>query len=491
MDSSSRAYRSIVAGITATVTTTSALVAAQPASAETITYTQVTASSPQTWTVPAGVTSITVTVTGGAGVGADARNSGFDNSVGGDGASVTVTRAVTAGEQFVVHIDTQETNYGWGGLYCTSPANATQGGYFSAIWASGASTSDAVVAGGGGGGGCSGSQATEIGTVGDGGAAGLPTSSGSVANGSPGSDGISSTGGGGGTSSAGGAGGTGNAGTSISGSGNPAGVGGYALTGAQPGGVGGGGYYGGGGGGTRGFTGTPGGGGGGSSKVDATWDFVSSTANSSITPLIVITTSSAPPAPTAETVAIPIYTFSFDTSDGSPCLADVTVEDGQEYVLPTASVACTPEGSELVGWSIRGQEWAFRPGATVQVSASQTFQAVARLPMISVTYDSNVGMETECSNGGEDVTQETRRSETVNIQRADQEATLATSAPCAPPGFDLIGWTDTNTPDGSGQAQSGAETYEPSAVIPDAWNIDDPNPVNHVRLYALWGRAAG
>lgn len=484
----SRTFRSIIAGITTTVTTASVLAAAQPANAETITYNTVTASSPQTWTVPAGVTSITVTATGGAGVGANAAKSGFDSSVGGDGASVTVTRAVTAGEQFVVHIAKQDTNYT--PAYCSSPSNAGGGGHFAAIWASGASTSDAVVAGGGGGGGCSGPSATTSATVGDGGAAGLPTSSGSVVNGSAGSNGDSSTGGGGGTSSAGGTGGTGNAGTSISGSGNPAGVGGYALNGAQPGGGGGGGYYGGGGGGTRGFSGTPGGGGGGSSKVDANWDFVSSVANSSTSAQIIITTSSTPPAPTAETVTIPTYTFSFDTSDGSPCLEDITVEDGQAYVLPSASVACAPEGSELVGWSIRGQEWAFRPGATVQVSASQTFQAVARLPIISVTYDSNVGMETECSAKGEDVTQESRRSSTVNIQRADQEATLATSAHCAPPGFELIGWTDTNTPDGSGQAQPGAQTYERGAAIPDTWNIDDPNPVNRVRLYALWGRSA-
>lgn len=185
----------------------------------------------------------------------------------------------------------------------------------------------------------------------------------------------------------------------------------------------------------------------------------------------------------------PTYTFTFLTSGGGTCLADVTVTRFQRFTLPPASVACTPLGTSLVGWSIPGQGWAFTPERVVTVVDSQVFTAVAREPMLTVTYDANVNMGDECAANGANVDNEPDRIENVTIPRAGDAATLATSAPCTPPGFTLIGWTNANTPDGSGQAQPAAQTYAPGSAVPEIWNLEDPNPVNTPRLYALWGRS--
>ena len=184
----------------------------------------------------------------------------------------------------------------------------------------------------------------------------------------------------------------------------------------------------------------------------------------------------------------PTYTFTFLTSDGGRCLADVTVTRLQRFTLPDASVACTPSGTSLAGWAIPGQDWVFRPGRVVTVVDNQVFTAVAREPDVTVTYDSNVNMNDACISDGTNVEQEEDRLETAVIPRSDMTDTLATGAPCTPPGFELIGWTDANTPAGSGQAQPGAATYIPGETVPEVWNLETPNPINAVRLYALWGR---
>ena len=184
----------------------------------------------------------------------------------------------------------------------------------------------------------------------------------------------------------------------------------------------------------------------------------------------------------------PTYTFTFLTSGGGKCLRDVTVTRFERFTLPPSTVACTPLGTSLVGWSIPGQDWAFHPGRVVTVVDSQTFTAVAREPRIDITYDSNINMVDECVREDANITVEADRMDMVETPRRGPSALLATSAPCSPPGFELIGWTDANTPEGSGQAQSGAATYVPGATVPGAWNLDTTNPVNAIRLYALWGR---
>lgn len=184
------------------------------------------------------------------------------------------------------------------------------------------------------------------------------------------------------------------------------------------------------------------------------------------------------------------YTFSFRASTGGTCLPDVTVTRGQSFTLPPASVSCTPEGTMLVGWAVPGQIGHFSPAGRVVVSADQVFTAVPMNPSIKVTYDANVDMATPCLAGGINVeTEDPGRWVTVTVDRLDA-STLAASAPCAPDGFRLIGWTDAPTLEGSGQAYGSAATFEVGAEIPAAWNVVGSDPVNAIHLYALWGQAS-
>jgi len=314
---------------------------APPAQATTQTYTFSNAQNKQTWTVPAGVTSMAVLVEGGAGTGADAKTVGNGDSSGGAGSSISVTRSVVSGEQFQIQINGA---YAPNSSYCNNtPTSPGKGGYFAAIWKAGSPTTDAVVGGGGGGGGCQGGTSLNSKTPGNGGAAGLPSASGTVADGSAGSVGSSGTTGGGGTSSAGGAGGTGACGTSNSGVGpgtyDAAGYGGSVCNSGSPGGSGGGGFYGGGGGGSQGFSDSPSGGGGGSSKVDSGWTFASSSANSSTVAQVVITYSLASTDANLSGLVV---------SDGSlsPSFSSGTTSYAVSVPFATSSVTLTPTTSD-------------------------------------------------------------------------------------------------------------------------------------------------
>ncbi len=213
------------------------------------------------WTVPTGVTSVTVKAWGGGG-GSGSSAAGLSSGAGGGGGFAQSTLSVSAGQTLTVYVG----GGGNGGTSGGSKGNGGGGGGYSGVAVSGTLQ---VIAGGGGGGG--GSGAYEAG--GAGGAGG----------GTSGANGTSMTysvGGGGGTSWGPGSGGTtsGNAGSGntggdggISGGGAAGGTNGGGLGGgtgwaAYPaGGGGGGGYYGGGGGGlnfTSAYYGGSGGGGG-------------------------------------------------------------------------------------------------------------------------------------------------------------------------------------------------------------------------------------
>lgn len=202
--------------------------------------------SPQTWTVPACVSSITVTAGGAEGGG----------NLGGSGATITATIPVTPGQVVTVNIGgsggSAAAGYGGGGLgYASTDGNVNYnsfgGGGATTISVNG--TPVLIAAGGGGAGGGSGIVA--------GGAGGCAT----------GIAGTSTFGAGGsaGTQVAGGVGGTPWAGTPPGGQNGSLGQGGNGgLWQTASGGGGGGGYYGGGGGGNDGCcTGANGGGGGG------------------------------------------------------------------------------------------------------------------------------------------------------------------------------------------------------------------------------------
>jgi hypothetical protein len=233
-----------------------------------------TAVGAESWTVPSGVTSITVTAYAGGGAGGGPAT----DSSGGSGAEVISTMTVQPGDSVTVYV-------GAGG------ATGTEGGGGGGLTYVGDGASNFVIAGGGGGGG------SGPGTSGNGGNAG-----------SPGGNGIVGTGGAAGNNGAGGAAGTGpitapygeTAGNAFvdvvsNGSGSGGGGGGYGAAGGGAGGAGissgignggngafgygaggGGGGYGGGGGGGIGGNGTSspfgsgGGGGGGSTGPTGT-----------------------------------------------------------------------------------------------------------------------------------------------------------------------------------------------------------------------------
>lgn len=239
--------------LTADSTTATGLKWATPASGGSGTNSQVFTytGAPQTFTVPTGVTSLTVDVQGAAG----GPNSG--GTLGGNGARVQGPLAVTAGEVLQINVGqfgsmNGSSTFGGGGACNVGSGTAGSGGGATDIRRGAYGSADRIVvaAGGGGAGGNGG---------GIGGAGG----------GTTGSDGVDGAGpnqgfkGLGGTATAGGAGGAGGSGTGTSGS--------LALGGAgstanfRAGGGGGGGLYGGGGGGAANTGGAGGSGGGGSS----------------------------------------------------------------------------------------------------------------------------------------------------------------------------------------------------------------------------------
>lgn len=223
----------------------------------------------QTWTVPTGVTSIKVSVSGAQGGGNSAAN--------GKGGLVTATLSVTPGQVLAIVVGGQPTSnttvYGYGGaggvVTTATTRNGYAGGGLSGLFLSSVSFANAlVVAGGGGGTNGLNSLATTGVPPGGGGAAGAPNGS----NGAQGNWGGRQEGGRGATQSAGGAIGVGvDTPSTAPGIGNQlsGGNGGSVSTSTWTGGGGGGaGYYGGGGG--AGGGSSVGAGGGGSSYVKTT-----------------------------------------------------------------------------------------------------------------------------------------------------------------------------------------------------------------------------
>jgi len=106
-------------------------------------------------------------------------------------------------------------------------------------------------------------------------------------------------------------------------------------------------------------------------------------------------------------------------------------------------------------------------------------------PAITIVWDANVGLETPCLQGDDDVPDAAGRRATQSVAREPGLAISAQSA-CVPEGFVLAGWTDQNTPVDSSTPQTGAATFNPDFEIPEQWLAVSPNPVNRVHLYALW-----
>lgn len=227
-----------------------------------------------TFTVPAGVTSVTVKAWGGGG-GGGGGGSGAAGGVGAGAGFIQADLSVTPAEDLTIVVG----GGGGAGTFVTNTGKGGGGGGHSSV---NRTTTTLVTAAGGGGGGGGDNSATYVG-----GAGGV----GGAATGGSGGNGFGTvTGGSGGQQASGGAAGVGNgsptagssltggngghlAGTTISGGTNGGGTGGGNDTSAQRGGGGGGGagYYGGGGGGGSNAANTSGaGGGGGSNYVSGT-----------------------------------------------------------------------------------------------------------------------------------------------------------------------------------------------------------------------------
>jgi hypothetical protein len=210
-----------------------------------------TFNSSAAFTVPAGITSLTVDAYGAQGGGA----------LGGPGGRTTFTITVIPGETLTVDVG------GQGGL----PTGGSNGG-----GAGGLANAGTGPGTGGGGGGWSGVSrgATLLVVAGGGGGYGQPNVNGGAGGGTTGvdgSDGVGGFGGGGGTQAAGGGGGTGGGTAGTTGAAGAGGAGGNAMPFENgSGGGGGGGYYGGGGGGGDTVDGGGGGGGGSSYPAGAT-----------------------------------------------------------------------------------------------------------------------------------------------------------------------------------------------------------------------------
>lgn len=255
------------------------------------------------YTVPSGVTSVTVKMWGGGGAGGGGAGSTTGGAGGGGGYITGTISGLTGGQTLTVYVGGGGTG-GAAGSASVSAGGGGAGGYSSLY--NGATPLLVAAGGAGGGGGRTGTDTTQNGGAGGagGGATGVTGSSGGGTG--------SATGGGGGTATAGGAGGTvsssgnnGAAGSSLTGGGGADGLthsgstgsgatgglasggngGASSATSRAGGGGGGAGYYGGGGGaGSQGNNTGGGGGGGGSSYAEAGASSVTNTAGSGTTP---------------------------------------------------------------------------------------------------------------------------------------------------------------------------------------------------------------
>ena len=392
-----------------------------------------------TFTIPAGVSSITATLLGGHGM--DAWNTDATHTYavtpGGRGSSITATHTVVAGD--VLTISTSQFG-GFGGNGNCYTANRGDGGGYAKLTITGG---DQVVAGGGGGAGCSGATfATYLGATaltmvaGAGGDAGLPAIDGGAVAVAATAGGASSTnyGGGGATVLAGGAGGAGliagAAGTSLNGANSPAG-------GSSSGGGGGGGYFGGGSGSTGGWNPPAGGGGGGSSFASGFTVTAASLSTSTV---------AAGSVSVLFQISIPV---TYDTQGGSSTPSD-TFWPGATATLPATP---TKAGYSFNGWYSATSAGIRYGGASDSFSppGSTALLLYAQWSLIqsSVAYDSQGGS---------------------SVSSGTYTYGSGMSLPSAPtkPGYTFAGWFE--------QAQSGSAVSSPY----------NPLATSAFTLYAQW-----
>ena len=208
---------------------------------------------------------------------------------------------------------------------------------------------------------------------------------------------------------------------------------------------------------------------------------------------------SGSPSPPAGGSLIPT-TFRYFLPDGTECTAisPEVVVNHSRVLIPSADANCRTRGASLSGWSIPHQDWAFTPGYSVYVVASQRFTAILNESTATVILDANIESRDACIasiEGADTDLPVEERSEYLYLDRLDMSwyapgdrpslevYPAPDSAPCTPPGYELVGWNTRG--DGRGTAVAIGDPFGP------AINEDDPNSDrNRVRFYAVWERTA-
>lgn len=208
---------------------------------------------------------------------------------------------------------------------------------------------------------------------------------------------------------------------------------------------------------------------------------------------------SSSPSPSSTGSVVPT-TFRYFLPDGTECTAisPEVVVNHTRVLIPGDDANCRTRGASLSGWSIPHQDWAFTPGYSVYVVASQRFTAILNESTATIVLDANVDSTDQCLASVDDVMTDMAidsRTESLYLDRPDMswyapgdrpslEVYPAPAiAPCAPPGYELTGWNTRG--DGRGTAVAIGEAFGP------AINEDDPNSDrNTVRFYAMWERIA-
>jgi len=183
--------------------------------------------------------------------------------------------------------------------------------------------------------------------------------------------------------------------------------------------------------------------------------------------------------------------FTFFLPDGRECtsISPMRVPVGSSVQLPGVDADCrTMPGASVGGWTIPvapsftgagSASEPFNPGHWVEVSDSQRFTVVPLEPVLSFTYDANVGEGVECAATDVSHVSADGREMSVWVPRVDVPmARFPDRASCVPAGHVLIGWNTRG--DGSG------ETYELGVELPAGWEQD---PTNRRVLFAVWEAA--
>ncbi|HEV8025387.1 MAG TPA: GLUG motif-containing protein [Candidatus Nanopelagicales bacterium] len=183
--------------------------------------------------------------------------------------------------------------------------------------------------------------------------------------------------------------------------------------------------------------------------------------------------------------------FTFFLPDGRECssISPMRVPVGSSVQLPGVDADCrTMPGASVAGWTIPvapgftgagSASEPFNPGHWVEVSDSQRFTVVPLEPVLSFTYDANIGEGVECAATDVPHASEDGREMSVWVPRADvARARFPVQASCVPDGHQLSGW--------STRGDRSGDTYELGAELPDGWEQD---PTNRRVLFAVWQAA--